>query len=107
MSPANHHLEHAVRLSPFVWSFLGSEPCSGGVVLQPVCTLLSGMICLPWPRSSCGPVLEALRQERSSWAVCAFPKTSLPEIELFCPHLCGFFYIYNLQNFSFVLDWEV
>lgn len=80
VSSANHRPKRAVCLSPFVWSFLGSELCSDRIVLQPVCTLVYKTICSRWPWSSCRPVLEPLRQERSSWVVHPFPNTSLPGI---------------------------
>lgn len=102
VSSANHRPKCAVCLSPFVWSFLGSEPCSDRIVLQPVCTLVYKTICSRWPWSSCRPLLEPLRQERSSWGCPSFSK-HFPTWDFFCPQVCAHIHIY----IPFVLSWEV
>lgn len=95
VSPANHRPERAVRLSPFVWAFFGAELCSDGVVLQPVCTLVCKAICLRWPQSSCGPVLEALRQERCSQATHLFPTASKCGISSVPKCVCAHIFMYT------------
>lgn len=104
VSPANHRPERAVCLSPFVWSFLGSEPCA---VTGLSYSLFVHSSIKQFARDGSGPVVG------QSWKPSGRRGSSGPSILFQTLLYLGFLlpsslwsYVYIYIRFSFVLSWE-